>query len=82
MELAIFCVLMLLLRRLAPGELMGTWLILFGISRFFLDFLRGGNVHILNDSLTVGQVLAVLMVLAGGMLWWKRDTVEESAHIA
>ncbi len=60
-ELAIFCVLMLLLRRLAPGELMGTWLILFGISRYFLAFFRGAaTVHILNDSLTVGQVLAVL----------------------
>jgi len=80
-ELAIFCVLMVLLRRLAPGELMGTWLVLFGISLYLLDFLRGGNVRILNDSLTVGQALAVLMVLAGGMLWWKRGTVEESAHI-
>jgi phosphatidylglycerol:prolipoprotein diacylglycerol transferase len=81
-ELAIFCLLLVLLRRVAPGEIMGTWLILFGISHYFLDFLRGGNARILNGALTLGQALAVLMVVAGGLLWWKRDTVEDSAHIS
>jgi phosphatidylglycerol---prolipoprotein diacylglyceryl transferase len=81
-ELAIFCLLLVLLRRVAPGEVMGTWLILFGISRYFLDFLRGGDARILNGWLTLGQTLALLMVVAGGVLWWKRDTLEDSAHIA
>lgn len=77
MELLIFIVLMVLLRKLQAGELMGVWLFLGGLGMYFLGFLRGrGQAVILHGSLTLEQGLAVVLVVAGGMLWWKRDTVE------
>jgi phosphatidylglycerol---prolipoprotein diacylglyceryl transferase len=80
-ELVIFSVLMLLLPRLKPGEVMGLWLFLAGISIFLLDFLRGGgHVEFRSIEFTMGQAASLLMVVSGGVLWWKRDTVETSAQ--
>ena len=80
LELLFFCALMLAWRRLRPGELFGMWLFLLGLSSFFLGFLRG-SVHpgIVDGGLLPGQTFAVLLVIASGVLWWKRDRVEASA---
>ena len=79
LELLFFCALMLVWRRLRPGELFGMWLFLLGLSSFFLGFLRG-SVHpeIVNGGLLPGQTFAVLLVIASGVFWWKRDRVEAS----
>jgi prolipoprotein diacylglyceryltransferase len=71
---------MLLWRKLRPGELLGMWLFLLGLSSFFLGFVRGSHhPEILNGGLLPGQAVAVLLVIASGVFWWKRDTVEASA---
>ena len=77
LELLFFCALMLLWRKLRPGELLGMWLFLLGLSSFFLAFVRG-NPHpeIVNGGLLPGQAVAVLLVIAGGVFWWKHDRVE------
>ena len=53
------------------GEVAGAWLFLYGVGRFFLEFLRGDTAgeRVLGGALTFGQVLAFLAVLAGGALW-------------
>lgn len=84
-ELAIFIFLMWLLsRRRQPGEIAGAWLFLYGLARFLMEFLRGdgGRGHVFGGALSFPQAVAVLMVLAGGMLWLKHDTVNASVKIS
>jgi phosphatidylglycerol:prolipoprotein diacylglycerol transferase len=63
--------LVLLARRLRDGEVMATWLFLYGIARFFLEFYRGdaGRGSVFQGALTVTQVLAAAMVVLGGVIW-------------
>ncbi len=58
-------------RRHRDGEVMGAWLFCYGVARFFLEFLRGdpGRGSVFGGALTVTQLLAVLMVIAAGVLW-------------
>lgn len=60
------------------GELAGAWLFLYGICRFFLEFLRGdaAGMRILGGTLTLAQGLAVLAVVVGGALWLRRGTLK------
>ncbi len=76
-SLAIFALLMWMLRRgitVRTGEVAGAWLFLYGLCRFFLEFLRGdpGREPLFGGALTLAQALAILAVLAGGTLWLRR----------
>jgi phosphatidylglycerol:prolipoprotein diacylglycerol transferase len=53
------------------GEKMGLWLFLYGVSSFALDLLPGGGASnpAFAGLLSTPQILAVCMVIAGGMLW-------------
>lgn len=69
--LALFALSVWLLRtaatsRIRDGEVMGACLFLFGLSTFFLDFLRG---DFRSGTLLVAEVHATAMVVAGGLLW-------------
>lgn len=55
------------------GEVAGAWLFLYGLGRFFLEFLRGDAVPAIGGILTVAQGLAVLAVVVGGALWMRRE---------
>jgi phosphatidylglycerol:prolipoprotein diacylglycerol transferase len=55
------------------GEIAGAWLFLYGLSRFFVEFLRGDAMPALGGFLTVAQGLAVSAVMAGGVLWLRRN---------
>ena len=56
------------------GEIAGTWLFLYGLSRYFLEFLRGdpARVPLLNGAVTLAQAMAVCAVILGGALWLGR----------
>ncbi len=58
-----------------PGEAAGLWLFFYGFCRFFLEFLHGGTTRqpIFGGVLTLTQAIAVTAVLAGGILWLRRD---------
>jgi phosphatidylglycerol:prolipoprotein diacylglycerol transferase len=82
--LGLFCLLLWLGRRtgtLRDGEIAGTWLFLYGLSRFFLEFLRGdpGREPLLGGAVTVAQLLSVAAVLIGGVLWLRRQPGSKSA---
>jgi phosphatidylglycerol---prolipoprotein diacylglyceryl transferase len=74
-SLGIFTLLVWLPRRRA-GETAGAWLFLYGVCRFFLEFLRGDAAReaSFGGMLTLTQGLAVLAVIAGGALWLRRET--------
>ena len=76
--------LVLLARRHRDGEVMGAWLFLYGMARFFLEFYRGdaGRGSVFGGALTVTQLLAGSMVVLGGVVWslaGSRDAVQRSA---
>jgi phosphatidylglycerol:prolipoprotein diacylglycerol transferase len=58
------------------GEAAGLWLFLYGLCRFFLEFLHGGAVRepIFGELLTLTQAVSILAVLTGGILWLRRDS--------
>ena len=62
-------------RRDQAGEMAGAWLFLYGVTRFFLDFYRGGatGLRFFGGALTLAQLLAMLAVLAGGLLLMRRS---------
>jgi phosphatidylglycerol---prolipoprotein diacylglyceryl transferase len=67
--------LLLWMPRRRDGEAAGAWLFLYGVCRFFLEFLRGDAVRepALGRVFTLAQGLAVLAVIAGGALWLRRE---------
>jgi phosphatidylglycerol:prolipoprotein diacylglycerol transferase len=72
LSLVLFGVLLAMIRRRPrAGALAGTWLFVYGVGRFFLEFLRGDTAgeRLLGGAVTFGQALAFVAVVAGGMLW-------------
>ena len=63
--------LFLLARPHKDGDIAGAWLFCFGLTRFFLEFYRGdpGRGSILQGAFTGVQLVAVTMVVLGGVLW-------------
>ena len=74
-ELANFFFLMWMLkRRKFDGQIFGAFLFIYGIARFFLEYLRDdpGRGSVFGGALTGTQLIAVGLVLAGGFIWWLR----------
>jgi phosphatidylglycerol:prolipoprotein diacylglycerol transferase len=74
-ELANFFFLMWLLKhRKFDGQVFGAFMFIYGIARFFLEYLRGdpGRGSVFGGAMTGTQLIAVGLVLAGGLIWWLR----------
>lgn len=61
---AVTAVLWRVRRRVAPGELFALYLVLGGVERFLIEFIRRN--HELAAGLSLPQFVAVAMVIAGG----------------
>lgn len=74
-ELANFFFLMWLLkRRKFDGQVFGAFMFIYGIARFFIEFLRGdpGRGSVFGGAMTGTQLIAIGLVVAGGLIWWLR----------
>jgi phosphatidylglycerol:prolipoprotein diacylglycerol transferase len=74
-ELANFLILMWLLkRRKFDGQIFGAFMFLYGVARFFLEFLRDdpGRGSVFGGAMSGTQLIAIGLVLAGGLIWWLR----------
>jgi len=74
-ELANFFFLMWLLkRRKFDGQVIGAFMFIYGIARFFLEYLRDdpGRGSVFGGAMTGTQLIAIGLVLAGGLIWWLR----------
>lgn len=75
LEVATFFVLLWIFRhRHADGQVMGSYLFIYGFARYFLEFLRGEpqGLTFFSGSLTLMQAISLLLVVAGGALWLRR----------
>lgn len=62
-------------RRLAPGSVLGTYLVTYGVARFLIELFRGDpdRGFVLGGALSTSQAIAALMVPVGiGILVWAR----------
>jgi phosphatidylglycerol:prolipoprotein diacylglycerol transferase len=74
-ELANFFFLMWLLkRRKFDGQVFGAFLFIYGVARFFLEYLRDdpGRGSVFGGAMTGTQLIAIGLVVAGGFIWWLR----------
>ncbi len=75
-EMVITSILLLLWRhRSFPGQIIGTYAFLYGVARFFLEFLRGdpGRGSVFGGLITLTQLISIIFVLVGGALWLRRE---------
>ncbi len=65
-----------------PGMLTSLFLVLYGAIRFFLEFFREPDPQLgfVLSFLTMGQILSLLMILAGGLLFVMRRSRGGQTH--
>ncbi len=66
------------------GQVMGTYLFLYGVARFCLEFLRGdpGRGQLFGTWLTDTQFLALCMIVGGGIMWMRRMPLRQPEPLA
>ena len=78
-EFANFALLYWLIKRKRfEGQIVGTYMFIYGIARFFLEFLRGdpGRGEVFG-IITGTQLIAIGLVIAGGILWAVRVPLKQ-----
>ncbi|MDP6034759.1 MAG: prolipoprotein diacylglyceryl transferase [Verrucomicrobiota bacterium] len=59
-------------KRKFGGQIVATYVLGYAGLRFFMEFLRGDNRgRLWFDSITSGQGISILLLIGGGVLWWK-----------
>lgn len=84
-ELCIFFVLSwLFARKKFDGQIFGAYLFLYGIARFFLEFIRDdpGRGSVFGGALSGTQLIAIGLVLTGGIIWYLRPTPKVAVVVA
>ena len=79
-ELANFFILMWMLKRKKfDGQVFGAYLVLYGVARYFLEFLRGdpGRGEVFGNLMTGTQLISIFLVIAGGLIWWWRPGMKQ-----
>ena len=71
-------------RKHADGQVFGTYLILYGTARFFIEFLRGdpGRGEVFGNIMSGTQLIAIILVIVGGLFWLRRAPKAEIAPAA
>jgi phosphatidylglycerol:prolipoprotein diacylglycerol transferase len=75
-ELANFFLLTwLFARKKFDGQIIAAYLFLYGIARFFLEFLRDdpGRGEVFGGAMSGTQLISIGLVVAGGVIWWLRS---------
>jgi phosphatidylglycerol---prolipoprotein diacylglyceryl transferase len=74
-EFANFIFLMWLLKRKKfDGQVFGAFMFIYGIARFFLEFIRDdpGRGSVFGGAMSGTQLISIGLVIAGGVIWWLR----------
>jgi len=84
-ELANFFILTWMLKRKKfEGQVFGAYLFLYGIARYFLEFLRGdpGRGEVFGGIMTGTQLISIGLVITGGLIWWLRPGMKSAVSVA
>jgi phosphatidylglycerol:prolipoprotein diacylglycerol transferase len=70
----------MLKRKKFDGQVFGAYLILYGVARFFLEFLRGdpGRGVVFGGLMSGTQLIAIGLVVVGGVIWFLRGGVRKT----
>jgi phosphatidylglycerol:prolipoprotein diacylglycerol transferase len=74
-ELSIFFLLTWMFKRKKfDGQVFGAYLFLYGVARFFLEFLRGdpGRGIVFGGLMSGTQLIAIGLVITGALIWYFR----------
>jgi phosphatidylglycerol:prolipoprotein diacylglycerol transferase len=77
-ELANFFFLMWLLRhKRFDGQVFAAYLVLYGVARYLIEFLRGdpGRGSVFGGFMSGTQLISIGLVVLGGLIWWYRSGV-------
>jgi phosphatidylglycerol:prolipoprotein diacylglycerol transferase len=80
-ELANFFILMWLFKRKKfDGQVFGAYLFLYGVARYFLEFIRDdpGRGSVFGGIMTGTQLISICIVILGGLIWWFRSGVPKA----
>ncbi len=73
----------LIRRKKFEGEIIGAYLMIYGVGRYFIEFFRGdpGRGQLLG-FMSDTQGIAILLVIGGGLLWLRRVPLRPPAKLA
>jgi phosphatidylglycerol---prolipoprotein diacylglyceryl transferase len=83
-ELANFFVLTWMFKRKKfDGQVFGAYLMLYGVARYFLEFIRDdpGRGSVFGGIMTGTQLISIFLVIAGGLIWWLRSGVPKGVPV-
>lgn len=84
-ELANFAILFWMLKhKKFEGQVVGAYMFIYGVARFFLEFLRGdpGRGQLFGTWMSETQGIALAMVIGGTILWLRRVPLRSQAQLA
>jgi phosphatidylglycerol---prolipoprotein diacylglyceryl transferase len=62
-------------RKKFDGQIVATYLMVYGVARYFLEFIRNdpGRGSVFGGIMSGTQLIAIFMVIGGGLIWWWRS---------
>jgi phosphatidylglycerol:prolipoprotein diacylglycerol transferase len=84
-ELANFFVLTWMFKRKKfDGQVFGAYLILYGVARYFLEFIRDdpGRGSVFGGIMTGTQLISIFLVITGGLIWWLRSDAPKPVPVS
>ena len=68
-------------RKRFEGQVIGLYMFLYGVERYFIEFVRGdeGRGELFNGMMSGTQLIAIGLVVGGGALWMMRSPLRNTA---
>ena len=74
----------LIQRKKFEGQVIGSYLFLYGVARYFLEFIRDDpdRGSVFGGAMTGTQLISIVLVIAGGILWLRRVRLQQPVPVA
>lgn len=65
-------------RKKFDGQIFGLYLMLYGVARYFLEFIRDdpGRGSVFGGIMSGTQLISICLVIGGGVIWWLRPSMK------